>query len=135
MVHGPYGLGPKSTGCLQGGKCNKHFPKKFYEQTIIREDGFPSYKRRDIGLSIKKKGIVLENRYVTPFNRNLLAKFNAYINVKACNHFRSIKYLFKYINKGPDRATTIFEETNDSPTKNQRQTHIALDEIKKVFGL
>jgi hypothetical protein len=39
--------------------------------------------------------------------------FNAHINIKVSANIRSVKYLFKYVYKGPDRvATMITDPTN-----------------------
>jgi hypothetical protein len=34
----------------------------------------------------------------------LLTKYDAHINVEVCNNIRAVKYLFKYVYKGHDRA-------------------------------
>jgi hypothetical protein len=51
------------------------------------------------------KDVELDNRYVVPYNPYLCKKFNAHINVEVYSHMTAIKYLFKYVYKGPDRAT------------------------------
>lgn len=123
MMHGPCGSQREGSPCTIDGKCTKHFPKRFVDTTVIDSDGYPVYRRRDNGVVIKKGESFLDNRYVVPYNRSLLLKFNAHINVEWCNQSRSIKYLFKYVNKGHDRVTATFYNTAD-PT---------YDEIKMYY--
>ncbi|GJQ89676.1 putative PIF1 DNA helicase/replication protein A1-like protein [Tanacetum coccineum] len=109
MMHGPYGPENPSCPCTVDFKCTKKFPKQFNESTFIDESGYAIYRRRNDGNSIKKNGSDLHNGYVVPYNPGLLRRYQSHINVEWCNQIGSIKYLFKYINKGPDRVTVVVE--------------------------
>ena len=67
--------------------------------------------RQNTGIEVKKNNVTLDNKYVVPYNRDLLVQFDAHINVEVCNYSRSVKYLLNYINKGSDRATTVIESS------------------------
>ncbi|XP_058741375.1 uncharacterized protein LOC131613747 [Vicia villosa] len=67
--------------------------------------------------------------FVVPHNPYLLKKFQAHINMEWCNQGTSVKYLFKYINKGYDRITAaVVEGDNDSPLNAKNG-----DEIKQYL--
>ncbi|XP_016478495.2 uncharacterized protein LOC107799874 [Nicotiana tabacum] len=123
-MHGPCGELDPHCPCMRQGNCTKHFPKKFNDRTTFDSDGFPIYKRRNTSTQVKKNGANLDNRYVVPYNRDLLVKYDAHINVELCNYSRSVKYLFKYVHKGSDRATATIEST---------KTGAENDEIKKYL--
>ncbi|XP_076888979.1 uncharacterized protein LOC143539586 [Bidens hawaiensis] len=100
MLHGPCGEANPSCSCMIDRECSKNFPKRFQN-----------------------------NRSVVPYNKILLRKYQAYINVEWCNQEGSIKYLFKYINKGPDRATISLVQ-NNSPDNEDPNA----DEIKAFYN-
>nr|GEX31363.1 uncharacterized protein [Tanacetum cinerariifolium] len=109
MMHGPCGAGNPSCPCTIEYKCTKKFPRQFNETTVIDDSGYALYKRRNDGNIIKKSETDLHNGYVVPYNPRLLRRYQAHINVEWCNQVGSIKYLFKYINKGPDRVSTTID--------------------------
>lgn len=91
-------------------KCEKHYPKDFHPTTDISGEGYPVYMRRENGRTADLRGVKLDNRWVVPHNVDLVVKYNAHINVELCKQSRCIKYLFKYMCKGEDRATFSIEE-------------------------
>lgn len=101
MLHGP--CTPER--CLENGKCKKHFPKTFCDATIMKEDGYPEYARPDNGRSIQKGQNTFTNKDVVPHSKQLIVEFDCHINLEVCASIKSVKYIHKYIYKGPDRAT------------------------------
>ncbi|KAH9722014.1 ATP-dependent DNA helicase [Citrus sinensis] len=124
MIHGPCGKHNSHSPCMMQDKCTKHFPKKFNDQTTVDTNGFPVYKRRNIGIHVEKKGVFLDNRYVVPYHRNLIVKFDAHINVEICNYSRSVKYLFKYVHKGSDRTTATMESIDITQEMDEIKTYL-----------
>jgi hypothetical protein len=67
----------------------------------------------------------MNNAFVVPYNKDLLVKFQAHINVEWFTRSRSMKYLFKGIHNGEDQAIAVVAETGLSKTN---------DEIKMYLG-
>lgn len=130
MFQGPCGEARPNSPCMVDGKCSRHFPKKFNKETTVDEEGFPVYKRPDNGVFVMKNGVKLDNRYVVPHNLDLVVKFNAHINVEWCNKARSVKYLFKYINKGPDRVRVFIQYNSNGDAATNPGFTDRDDEIK-----
>jgi hypothetical protein len=86
----------------EDGKCTKNYPKPFHDETSIDENGFAIYRCRDDVKFILKGNIKLDNRWIVPYNPTLLKKYQTHINVEWCNKTIFVKYLLKYVTKGPD---------------------------------
>ncbi|OMP04883.1 hypothetical protein COLO4_09222 [Corchorus olitorius] len=108
MMHGPCGVANGSAPCMKEGKCSK----------------------RDLGVTVKKSGIELDNRFVVPHNVDLMVRYQAHINIEICSPIAAIKYLFKYINKGPDRARISVEQSNQLGINGEASSEVVVDEIK-----
>ncbi|XP_071688036.1 uncharacterized protein [Rutidosis leptorrhynchoides] len=133
MLHGPCGGNNMDAPCIIKRKCSKHFPKPYYAETTIDEDGYANYRRRKNGETVTKAKTTLDNSFVVPYNRYLLLKYNAHINVEWCNRSRAIKYLFKYLNKGPDRATIVIQENLTQIENSSVAKIVEVDEIKNYL--
>nr|GEW23270.1 ATP-dependent DNA helicase PIF1-like [Tanacetum cinerariifolium] len=75
MLRGPYGKDNRAAACNVEGKCSKHFPKPFYAETVIDQDGYPIYSPRDDKVSVKKGNFTFDNKHVVPHNLYLLLKY------------------------------------------------------------
>ncbi|KAL7096997.1 hypothetical protein ACP275_10G115200 [Erythranthe tilingii] len=114
MIHGPCGQANLKSPCMKDRVCTKRFPKPFVQRTESDADGFTVYRRMEDGRTVTKKKTTLDNGFVVPYNRILLSKYRSHINIELCNQNKSIKYMFKYVNKGHDRVTAAFYETRNT---------------------
>jgi hypothetical protein len=109
MMHGPCGPAFPNAPCMQDGWCSKGYTRPFRNETSLDKNGYPLYCCRDNDLKVLVKGVELDNRWVVPYNPYLCKKFNVHINIEASISIYGVKYMFKYIYKGHDRATVVIE--------------------------
>jgi hypothetical protein len=124
MVHGPCGKYNLNSSCMKNGRCSKNYPKEFHEETTVDENGFAVYKRPNNQRFVLKGNIRLDNRWIVPHNLLLLKKYDAHINTEWCNKSIFIKYLFKYVTKGPDCSKAYLQKiTNCEDTPLDEETN------------
>ncbi|TVU21986.1 hypothetical protein EJB05_31658, partial [Eragrostis curvula] len=123
MMHGPCGVLNKDCPCMIDGKCRFRYPLQFCEATQQGKDSYPIYRRRDDGQKVEVRNGTLDNRWVVPYNPTLLMRYNCHINVEISCSVKSVKYLYKYIYKGHDRASFSVDKSENEDT--------VVDEIKQ----
>ncbi|GJY78997.1 DNA helicase [Tanacetum coccineum] len=139
MMHDPCGIANPSATCTQNStRCKNDFPKEYCNQTYIDKSGFVHYKRRDTGVTTTRQNVSLDNRYVVPYNKQLLLAFYAHINVAYCGWTMLIKYLLKYISKGTDRVVACISKSNSPSVNNDTgastsRPQVVIDEIKNYL--
>ncbi|XP_073152242.1 uncharacterized protein [Henckelia pumila] len=106
MIHGPCGLLNPQSPCMRDGICKKKFPKSFASFTTRGNDSYPIYRRCEgtYDLISDNGQMMVDNGWVVPYNPFLLLKFDCHINVEVCGGVKCVKYIYKYIHKGPDRV-------------------------------
>jgi hypothetical protein len=147
MVHGPCGAYDPGAPCMVDGKCSKGFPKQFQPHTSMDKEGYPKYYRPDDGRAYEVNKHMLDNRWIVPYNPYMLAKYDCHINVECVASIAAIKYPFKYIHKGGDRASAELRHRDEitdhidgryiaSPEATWRILHFSLhDQIPNVIRL
>jgi len=111
MVHGPCGPDFLNAQCMEQGKCKKRYPRSFNEETRCDVNGYPEYRCRQTRIFVDPKTQrVVDNRWIVPYNLHLTTKYHAHINVEICSSISAVKYLYKYVYKGPDCATAVVEK-------------------------
>ena len=106
--------------CMKDGPCTKRYPKTFNDSTTMDKNGYPDYRRRDDGKFLIKGGVRVDNRNIVPHNRYLSLRYNCHINVEVCTTITAVKYLFKYVYKGHDRASISVASADVDPDEIKR---------------
>ncbi|KAH8966460.1 hypothetical protein BDL97_03G026100 [Sphagnum fallax] len=111
MLHGPCGALHPSCPCMVNGVYSKSYPKTFQPQTKDSTGSYPTYWRRDDGRTFTHptSGFVFDNRWVVPYNPYLTMRYQCHINVEVCSSITAVKYLYKYVYKGHDRALAVVQ--------------------------
>ena len=109
MIHGPCGSLNPASPCMVNGDCQKLFPKEPRPSTLASVNGYPEY-RRSGGRTANVGRHTVDSRWVVPYNAYLLRRYDAHINVEICASVKSVKYLFKYVYKGHDRANVELQQ-------------------------
>ncbi|VDL66829.1 unnamed protein product [Nippostrongylus brasiliensis] len=107
---------------MKDGKCFKKFPKELRSTTSVQFDGFPHLRRRG-HYSVSIDGTEYGDEWIGPNNPYLLLKYNSHINVEICGMMTAVKYLYKYVYKGTDKARLRIANNE------------AVDEIKQYLNI
>ncbi|KAI7944966.1 hypothetical protein MJO28_010661 [Puccinia striiformis f. sp. tritici] len=110
MLHGPC----KGRACWNAHSCKFGYPKPFSERTVTVDGAYPVYRRRDTGVKVKKHTLVFDDGSVVPYNKFLTSMFEYHINVEVPVKTTAVKYLYKYITKGHDRAYMAIAEVDEA---------------------
>jgi hypothetical protein len=60
---------------------------------------------------------VVDNRWIVLYNLHLATKYHVHINMEICSSISAVKYLYKYVYKGPDHATAVVKRWVDTPSQ------------------
>lgn len=99
MVHGPC-----DERCMENGKCKQGYLKPFQPFTSMDEEGYPKYYWPNDGHAFEVNSIMVDNRWIVPYNPQMSAKYDCHINVESAVSFGSVKHILKYVHKGCDRT-------------------------------
>ncbi|GKA41917.1 DNA helicase [Tanacetum coccineum] len=130
MMHGPCGVANSSASCTENGVCKKNFSKKYNKTTFFDVNGHTHYRRRQTEVYFMKGESRLDNCNMVPYNRMLCLAFHTHINVEYCGWSMLIKYLFKYISKGPDRIIAKVNRSIGDTFTSTGEKDIQVDEIQ-----
>ena len=85
-------------------------PGQNYGTTFRVAEGILSTRYDQYDSFNNKFGDEVDNRWIVPYNPYLSVRYNAHINVEICASVKSVKYLYKYVYKGHDKAMIVIQK-------------------------
>jgi hypothetical protein len=58
---------------------------------------------------------MVDNQWIVSYNLHLTTKYHAHINVEICSSISTVKYMYKYVYKRPNRVIVVIEREADRP--------------------
>ncbi|MBW0567993.1 hypothetical protein O181_107708 [Austropuccinia psidii MF-1] len=111
ILHGPCSA---RFACWQNDKCKYGFPKPFSEHTMLVDGEYPIYKRRKNDSRFVKGSTIFTNKDVVTYSPFLLMHYECHINVEIVVSIKTMKYIYKYICKGEDRAVLSLKSKDET---------------------
>jgi len=135
MRHGPCGPANPQCPCMDPNTktCTRNYPREFQGETVFNLGGYPLYRRRRLhpGEAVARTtgpGYEQSSRWIVPYNPYLLLRYDCHLNVEVCTSIKAVKYLYKYIHKGPDRANLVVGEPEDEIAQHIDARYVAAPE-------
>jgi PIF1-like helicase/Helitron helicase-like domain at N-terminus/Helicase len=139
MIHRP--CEQVKTNCANGSKnglCKNKFPKPFTNTSYRDENGYVVYRRRNKFTAERYyngKKCTITDQHVVAYNPFLLEKYEAHINVEVASKLEVIKYLFKYVYKGCDKAIFSIKNQYDEIAKFEEGRYVGpVEACWRIFG-
>ena len=141
MIHNDCQANPAECMCCQRtGRCRWKFPHPFSEATTWTDhELYPKYKRSRAPneWEYMPNGRVVTNEWVASYNPWLIEKYDCHLNVEVCASLEAVRYLYKYIYKGPDRANVrvVHQQTGDEVSMYEDMRYFgACESVWRIFG-
>ncbi|VDL85101.1 unnamed protein product [Nippostrongylus brasiliensis] len=109
--------------CMVNDVRSRKFPKQFRDATSIDSDENLKYRRTNDGRSASIGDVQFDNRHVVPYNPYISLLLNTCINVEVCGYIQAVKYLYKYVYKGPEKAVQITGQQK-ATSRNEIDAHL-----------
>jgi len=110
-IHGPCGTQNRTSPCMKDGKCSKFYPKTFVLSTTDGDGSYPENRRRSPEAECQTATVTragrtftVENSWVMLYLPQQTLQLSCHVNVELVSGVSALKYLFKYVTKGPDSA-------------------------------